>query len=484
MKKNIILTNMLWRFAERTAAQFVQLTVSIILARILFPRDYGIIAIVNVFIGLLEIFIDNGLGNSLIQKKDSDDIDFSTVFYANIVLCMGLYFIIWMLSPFISCFYNEELLTDVLRVASILIIISSVKNIQQAYVAKHLLFKKFFIATLGGTIAAGIVGIWMAFTGYGVWALVAQKLINYLIDTIILWFIVKWRPIRRFSFIRLKSLYSYGWRLLVSSMLNQLMSDLRQLMIGKVYTPADLALYNRGDQFPSVLMVNISSSVDSVLFPVFSKKQDSLGDIRNLVEKSVLLSEYLLMPILTGLIVCSKQIVGVLLTHKWDDCIPYIIILSLSYIFSPIYLSCMNVIKAIGRSDTYLKFKTIQNIFSLVSVFALIKIGPIAIAVSLLLTNLFGQIYGLIISSSYIQYSVLDVLRDCYKTIIISIVMGVAVFYMGTLIENDMIALMIQMLSGISIYFCLSCILKSEAMRYIKNLVLGEKTNEKNNSFL
>lgn len=471
MKSNIIFSNMAWRFAERTGAQLVQFIVSIVLARILMPEDYGVIAIVNIFISLLEIFIDNGLGNSLIQKKESDEIDFSTVFYANIFLCIILYFLIWLLAPVISEFFYERSLTDVLRVTGLLIIISGIKNIQQAYVAKKLLFKKFFAATLSGTIIGGIVGLFMAIYGYGVWALVAQKLINYTVDTIVLWFTVKWRPVKYFSFKRLKELYSFGWKLLVSSLINQLMSDFRQVIVGKVYSSTDLALYNRGNQLPSVLMVNITSSIDSVLFPVLSKKQDNIEDIKALVSRSIMLSEYILMPILIGLITCSNHLVGALLSHKWDGCIPYIIILSASYIFSPINLSCTNALKAIGKSDMYLQFKTTQNIFSLISIIFLIRIGPIAIAISLLLTNIFGQIYSLIISYSYINYTICDLLRDIYKTIIISLMMGTIVFCVGVFIRKDIFSLLIQVFLGVAIYIILSCFFKCESMYYIKNLI-------------
>ncbi len=475
MKKNAIIINMAWRFAERTGAQFVQLIVSIVLARILMPEDYGVIAIVNIFIGLLEIFIENGLGNSLIQKKDSDDVDFSTVFYANIFVCISLYVILWLTAPLISYIYNDALLVNVLRVTGILIIISSVKNIQQAYVAKKLLFKKFFFATLGGTIAAGIVGIWMAINGFGVWALVAQKLVNYTIDTFILWITVGWRPIRKFSFARLTILYSFGWKILASSLINQLMCDFRQLLVGKFYTSKDLAFYNRGNQFPSILMTNISLSVDSVLFPVLSKKQDSKEEIYTIVSRAISMSEYILLPILIGLMICSKQVVGVLITHKWDGCVPYIIILSISYLFTPIYLLATNAMKAIGRSDIYLKFKLTQNIFSLVAVLVLIKIGPIAIAISLMLTNLFGQIYSLFIMNKHIGYSFTKFVDNNYKTIIISLFMGVIIWFIGKNIYNDVICLLLQVIIGVIVYFTLSGIWGVDDFVYFRNLMRNQK---------
>ena len=206
IKQNVF-SNVIWRFAERCGAQMVQFIVSIVLARLLLPEDYGVIALITVFTTILQVFVDSGLGNALIQKKDADDIDFSTVFYTNIIFCIILYVIIFFCAPIIANFYNNYSLILLIRVLSITILISGIKNVQQAYVSRNLMFKKFFWSTIGGTIVAAIVGILMALNGFGVWALIAQQLTNVTIDTIILWITVKWRPKLQFSFERLKKLF-------------------------------------------------------------------------------------------------------------------------------------------------------------------------------------------------------------------------------------------------------------------------------------
>lgn len=290
--KQTVLSNFIWRFAERCGAQVVQLIVSIVLARILAPEAYGTIALVLVFANILQVFVDSGLGNALIQKKDADDLDFSSVFYFNICWCFVLYAIIYFCAPLISDFYDDQSLTAIVRVLCLTVVISGLKNVQQAYVSRTMQFKKFFFATLLGTIMSAIIGILLASVGFGVWALVAQKLVNLFVDTLVLWITVKWRPKLMFSFQRLKGLLSYGWKLLVSSLLDAVYNDLRQIIIGKLYTESDLAYYNQGKQFPNLIVTNINISIDSVLFPVMSFEQDNKEQLKKMMRRVMKISTF------------------------------------------------------------------------------------------------------------------------------------------------------------------------------------------------
>ena len=204
--KNSTLKNFVWRFAERCGAQLVTFIVSIVLARILAPEDYGQIALITVFTTIMQVFVDSGLGTALIQKKDADDLDFSSVFYFNFVICLILYVVMFVTTPFIAGFYGNSSLTSIIRVISLTIVISGVKGIQQSYVSRNMMFKRFFYSTLGGTVFSAFFGIALAYAGFGVWAIVAQQLSNTAIDTLILWLTVKWRPKRMFSWVRLKGL--------------------------------------------------------------------------------------------------------------------------------------------------------------------------------------------------------------------------------------------------------------------------------------
>lgn len=214
--KSSVLSSLFWKFAERIGAQGVNLIVSIILARILAPEEYGLVALVTIFITISNVFIENGFGTALIQKKDADELDFSSVFYCNILISIILYIIIFFASPLIANFYSNEQLTIILRVLAIVVLVSGLKSVQNAYVSRKMIFKKFFVCTSIGTIISAIVGIWMAYKGYGVWALVAQQLTNNIVGTIMLWITVKWRPKLKFSFERLKGLFKFGWKMLCS----------------------------------------------------------------------------------------------------------------------------------------------------------------------------------------------------------------------------------------------------------------------------
>ena len=243
INQNSTIKNFFWRFAERCGAQLVTFIVSIVLARILAPENYGQVALVTIFTTIMQVFVDSGLGTALIQKKNVDDLDFSSVFYFNFVVCILLYTIMFIAAPFIARFYGDSSLTPIVRVISLTIVISGVKGIQQSYVSRHMLFKRFFYATLGGTIFSAFVGIGLAYAGMGVWAIVAQQLSNTAIDTFILWITVKWRPKKMFSWKRLKNLLSFGWKILVSALLDTVYTNIRSLVIGKMYSSADLADY-------------------------------------------------------------------------------------------------------------------------------------------------------------------------------------------------------------------------------------------------
>lgn len=306
--KRSVFSNFIWRFAERCGAQGVSFIVSIVLARLLTPEAYGTVALVTVITNILQVFVDSGLGSALIQKKDADDLDFSTVFYFNFSVCIVLYMGMFFAAPYIADFYNQPELVSLVRVISLTLIISGVKNIQQSYVSRNLLFKRFFYATLGGTIFSAVLGIVMAYYGYGVWAIVAQQLSNAAIDTLILWITVKWRPKFMFSFNRLKGLLSFGWKMLASALLDTGYNNLRQLIIGKLYSPSDLGFYNKGQQLPNLIVTNINSSIDSVLLPVMSKEQDNAEQVKLMTRRAISVSTYIMAAADDGLCLCFSDI--------------------------------------------------------------------------------------------------------------------------------------------------------------------------------
>ncbi len=242
-----VLSNLIWRFMERCGSQLISFVVSVVLARLLAPELYGSIALVTVITSILQVFVDSGMANALIQKKDTDDLDYSSVFYFNLVFCLVLYLGLFLAAPFIARVYEDGSLVPVIRVLGLTLVVSGVKNVQQAYVSKTMQFRRFFFATLGGTLFSAVVGISMAYMGYGIWALVMQQLLNAAVNTAILWLTVGWKPRLAFSFTRLAGLISYGWKLLVSALLDTVYNKLYQLVVGIVYSSADLAYYNKAE---------------------------------------------------------------------------------------------------------------------------------------------------------------------------------------------------------------------------------------------
>ena len=471
--KSSIVSNFLWRFLERCGAQGVTFIVSIVLARILDPTVYGTVALVTVFTTIMQVFVDSGLGNALIQKKNADDLDFSTVFYFNIVVCLALYGIMFVAAPLIARFYEMPELTPVVRVLSLTLIISGVKNVQQAYVSRNMLFKRFFFATLGGTVGAAVIGIWMAYRGYGVWALVAQNLFNLTLDTLILWLTVKWRPKLMFSFERLKTLFSFGWKLLVSAILDTVYNDLRQLIIGKLYTSGDLAQYNRGEQFPKLIVSNINTSIDSVLLPTMSSEQDHKERVRSMTRRAIRTSTYLMMPMMVGLAICAEPMVRLILTEKWLPCVPFLRIFCFTYAFYPIHTANLNAIKAMGRSDMFLKLEIIKKVMGMVVLLSTMWFGVMTMAYSLLFTSVLSQIINSWPNRKLLDYKYSEQFKDMLPQILLSLAMGAIVYCVSFLNLSDIATLCIQVPLGAAIYFGASWILKLESFKYVLDVLKG-----------
>ena len=471
MEKKIVFKNFIWRFAERCGAQLVTFIVSIVLARILAPEDYGTIALVTVFTTILQVFVDSGLGTALIQKKEADDLDFSSVFFFNFAVCIILYIGMFIAAPFIAEFYNDSSLTSVVRVISLTIVISGVKGIQQAYVSRNMMFKRFFFSTIGGTIFSAIFGIVLAYQGFGVWALVAQQLSNTAIDTLILWLTVKWRPKLMFSWNRLKTLLFFGWKLLVSALLDTCYNNLRNLIIGKMYSSADLAYYNQGDKFPKVIVTNINTSIDSVLLPTMSSAQDDRERVKNMTRRAIKTSTYVMAPLMMGLAFCSVPIVHLVLTDKWLPCVPFLRIFCVTYMFYPIHTANLNAINAMGRSDWFLRLEVIKKIVGMAILLSTMWFGVMAMAYSLLLSSVLSQIINSWPNRKLLGYGYLEQIRDIAPAIILAVIMGLCVYFIGYIPLPTIVTLIIQIVAGAIIYIVLSAILKLEEYEYLTGMI-------------
>ena len=466
-----VISNFIWRFAERCGAQLVTFIVSIVLARILAPEDYGTIALVTVFTTILQVFVDSGLGTALIQKKNADDLDFSSVFYFNFVVCLVLYAAMFMAAPVIAKFYGDVTLTPIIRVISLTIVISGVKGIQQAYVSKNMLFKRFFFSTIGGTIFSAFIGIGLEKAGYGVWALVAQQLSNATVDTVILWITVRWRPRKNFSWERLKGLLSFGWKLLVSSLLDTCYNNLRNLIIGKMYSPSDLAFYNQGDKFPKLIVTNINTSIDSVLLPTMSSAQDDRERVKNMTRRAIKTSTYVMAPLMMGLAFCATPIVKLVLTDKWLPCVPFLRIFCITYMFWPVHTANLNAINAMGRSDWFLRLEIIKKIMGMAILLSTMWFGVMAMAYSLLLSSVLSQIINSWPNRKLLGYGYLEQVRDFAPGILLAVAMGICVYLIGYISLPTIVTLGIQILAGATFYIGISAILKLEEFEYLLGMI-------------
>lgn len=475
MTKRNVFSNLIWRFSERICAELVSFVVTMIIARILDPSVYGLTALVTVFISILGVFINGGFGTALVQKKAADELDFSSVFWFNIVMCSSLYIVMFLAAPYIALFYRIPELVNVVRVMSLTLIISGVKSIQIAYVSKTMQFKKFFFATLGGTIGAGVVGIVMALKGFGVWALIVQSLFNNTVDTVILWLTVNWRPKYIFSFERMVRLFSFGWKMLVSSLLDTVYNNIRSLIIGKKYTTADLAQYNRGRSWPDLLVSNINSSIDSVLFPTLSAEQDDRTRVRELTRRAIKTSSFILMPMMVGLAVCAEPLVRLLLTEKWLPSVFFMRIFCFTYAFYPVHTANLTAIKAMGRSDLFLRLEIIKKIVGLIALGATMFISVKAMALSLLVTSVLSQMINSWPNKKLLEYRYADQLKDMLPQICLSGVMGFIVYQVGLFDLNDWLTLFVQVPLGMFIYIIGSKMLHIDSFEYVLEILKNYK---------
>jgi O-antigen/teichoic acid export membrane protein len=466
-----VLSNFIWRFLERTGAQLVQLLVSIVLARILEATVYGTVALMNVFLNILNVLLNCNLATALIQKKDADDIDFSTIFYSQIVFSLILYSIVFISAPYIEDFYDTPKMTEMLRVLGLFLIISGVRNIQNAYVSKTMQFKRFFIATLVGTICSAFIGVGMAKSGFGAWALIAQTLSNNFIDTIILWLTVKWRPIKAFSFKRLKSLFSYSWKLVVSALLERVETNLNSIIIGKKYSSSDLAQYNRGQSWPVIIVDNINASIDSVLLPTMSLSQDTINTVKNMTRRAIKISIYLMAPLMIGLASIGTPLVRLILTEKWLPCVEYQTIFCIAYMFQPINTANLNAIKALGRSDLFLKLQVIKTIVDVIIILFTCTISIKAMAYGVLFNSFTRQIINSWPNKKLMNYRYTEQLKDILPSVFIAFLMGLCIYPIQFLALSDILTIILQVITATIIYILLSIIFKIDSFTYLLNLI-------------
>lgn len=484
MEKNIkekTFFNLIWRFAERILAQSVTLLVTIVLARILMPDDYAAVALISVFVNICNIFATTSFGNALIQKKNADDLDFSTVFYINLGMTLVMYVAIFVAAPWIADFYEMPILCPLLRVMALRIPCAAVNSVQNAYVSRQLKFKKYFFATLTGTVVSAGVGIAMALLGFGAWALVFQYLTNVVVDTVFLWFTVKWRPKLMFSFRRARSMFSYGGKILVSSLLGAVSIEIKSAVIGKVYTSADLAYYTKGKQFPQIINTNINESISSVLFPVLAKAQDNVRLLKNYMVRVIKISSFVIFPLQFGLIAVAPRFVSVILTDKWLGCVPYLRIMCLSFLLTPIFTANQQVMKAMGKSGWVLTISFILSVADIAMVLLTLPFGVGAIVWGSVAISFIITLFSVILVGKWIDYGFMAQIKDLLPTTLLSAAMAALVMLVGMLPISNMFLLILQVAIGVLFYILVARITRMDSYFYILSFVKEKWKRKKDN---
>ncbi len=473
------LSSLMWKFFERSGAQFIAFFISILLARLLTPDNYGTVALITVYISVAQVFVQGGFTNALIQKKDADDLDFSSVFYCSLVVSVILYLLIFLIAPYVALFYDIPELKDMLRVLSLTIIIGTYKSMQNTLLSKKLLFKKQFISSFGSIVVGGGIGVILAYRGFGAWALVAQQLFTTIMTSIILSFTIKWKPRLMFSFMRLKPLFSFGSKLLLSSILETVYQNIYTLIIGAKYSSSDLAFWNKSKQFPVFIVSNVNGTISPVMYPVMVRYQDNKKELKNIVRRSINTSAYIMFPLMMGLAICAEPIVRLLLTDKWLPCVPFLQAWCFIEVWKPIHTANLQAYKAMGRSDIFLRLEIIKKIIGLTTLSITLSFGLEIMMLGLLITTIIFCIVNTYPNIKLLNYGYIAQMKDIFPSLAMSVVMGGAVWLITFFNLPTVFCLIVQVTVGIVVYVALSIIFKIEMFHYLLNILLNFLSKKK-----
>ena len=467
-----IASSMIWNLLERLGTQGAQLLVSIILARLLLPEAYGILALITVFVNLATVVVETGFGSSVIQKKDITPRQINVIFTLNLTVAVTLCAVLCLAAPLIADFYSNydrALLIRVIRVYSLILPIGSVTSIQSAIVYRNMEFKKFFLVNILVTILSSAIGITMACLNFGVWALVAQQLSAKLILLLCLLFAISWKPRLNFRFRQSGSMFRFGSNILLNRLLTMLYHQVSSLVIGKTYNPDTLAFYTKGNTFPSMIATNTDYALQKVMFSAYSKHQDDLAQVREMMRRTIRLSTFVLSPLMFGMLACSENFIRVVLTDKWLPAQIYMQIFCISFFLQPIGTTAAQALNGIGRSDLTLKIGLITKLAGIGLVLAAIPLGVTYIALAVLLTSLLSAITYLIANRKVFDYRIRRQLKDLTENILPAVTMAIVCFAIGYLCSGfaPVLILALQVLAGAAWYLCCAVIFRNENLKYL-----------------
>lgn len=466
-----------WNAVDRVANYGIGFVVSIVLARLLSPEEYGLLGIIAIFTAIFNIILDSGLSTALIRKDRVTDIDYSTVFWTNLALSFVLTATLYLGSPIIGQFFNRSELVPYIHVMSFILVINALSITQQAILTKRIDFKTQTKISLIAHTLSGVIGIAMAYTGFGVWALVTQQMSSRLFTTLLLWFYNKWWPKLAFSWNSFKELFGFSWKLLVAQIINTLFNQLYQGVIGKVYSPNTLGQYTHAQQYGSLVSTSVSDVVLKVSLPVMSAIQNEderlLRAFRIIIKTTMLVSSVLLI----GMAACAKPLIYVLIGEQWLPCVPMMQILSFSLMLYPLHLININMLIVQGRSDIQLILQIIKCVLAIVPVLLGIFVGIYPMIVGSVVVGWVSLFLNSYYSGRKFNYTWWMQLKDITPSILISFAMAIPVFLLTFLPLSYYTILPIQIVSGVIFTVCLCEWRKKDEYLQLKTIVEGYVNN-------
>lgn len=462
---------LIWSTVERFGTQGIQFLFGIILARLLTPEDYGIIAMPLVFLALAQCFIDSGFSSALIRKPVLKEEDLSTAFYFNIGVGVSCYIILFIASPLIADFYNTPILADVLKVTALATLLNPLATVQQTILTRDINFKSQTIISMTGAIISGCVGLWMAYSDYGVWSLVVQQVGAALIRVILLWITVKWRPVTKWSKESFAYLWGFGSKLLGVSLINTTYDNIYPIVIGKFYSPQDLGNYTRAQSFADLPSMNVTGILQRVTFPVLSTMQDNDERLALNYRKILRLSAFCVFPVMTGLAAVAEPLIICLLGDKWVGCILFIQLLCFSKMWYPIHAINLNLLTVKGRSDLFLRLEIIKKVIITVILVATIPFGIKCMVTGMILTSLLSLLVNTHYTGKMINCGFNIQMKDLSMSLVLSIMMFILIRALFLFVSNCLLQLILGFVIGAAFYIIMSALLKSKDLLYLLEII-------------
>lgn len=469
--KSQIINGLFWKVMENGGSQGIQFVISILLARLLSTEEYGIINIVLIFVTIANVIVQNGFGTALIQKREADGRDYSSVFFVNLAAAGVIYLVLYLGAPFIAAFYENPQMTAIVRVLSLVLFPGTVISVQTAYVSRKMEFKGLCISTMAAAFGSGVVGVAMAAAGFGVWALVGQQLLYYFLLMGVLFVTVPWRPSAVFAPERVGTMFRFGWKLLCASLVDTLFTNLYGLTVGKLYDENTMGVYSRGEQFPKLIVTNLGTAIQAVMLPALSARQTHPEQVAGLLRRAIKTSVFVVLPMMAGLAAAADNLVLVLLGEKWMACVPFLQISCLAYAVWPMDIANLQALNAMGRSDVFLKLEIIKKCVGVVILLLSMRCG----AVTFIAWKAAGDFLCTFINAwpnqRILGYSIRQLWRDVFPALGVSAVMGAAVYLARFLLPAGLLGLAGQVVLGVAVYLFLSWVFRLESFRYLWRLV-------------